>query len=69
VQQIAILLGCAVLPHLKALVDIVKHGLTDENQKVRWLHEHCPSASRLPACLTIAGRSACLFVTDQIVAT
>jgi len=37
VQQIAILLGCAVLPHLKALVDIVKHGLTDENQKVRCL--------------------------------
>ena len=35
VQQIAILLGCAVLPHLKALVDIVKHGLTDENQKVK----------------------------------
>ncbi len=34
VQQIAILLGCGVLPHLKALVDIVKHGLTDENQKV-----------------------------------
>ncbi len=33
-QQISILLGCAVLPHLKALVDIVKHGLTDENQKV-----------------------------------
>ena len=26
VQQIAILMGCAVLPHLKALVDIVKHG-------------------------------------------
>lgn len=35
VQQISILLGCAVLPHLKALVDIVKHGLTDENQKVK----------------------------------
>lgn len=34
-QQIAILLGCGVLPHLKALVDIVKHGLTDENQKVK----------------------------------
>lgn len=33
VQQIAILMGCAVLPHLKALVDIVKHGLQDENQK------------------------------------
>ncbi len=26
VQQIAILMGCAVLPHLKSLVDIVKHG-------------------------------------------
>ncbi|KAK9834053.1 hypothetical protein WJX81_006031 [Elliptochloris bilobata] len=35
VQQIAILLGCAVLPHLKSLVDIVKHGLVDENQKVK----------------------------------
>lgn len=34
VQQIAILMGCAVLPHLKALVDIIKHGLQDENQKV-----------------------------------
>ena len=38
VQQIAILLGCGVLPHLKALVDIVKHGLTDENQKVNAMH-------------------------------
>lgn len=35
VQQISILLGCAILPHLKALVDIVKHGLNDENQKVK----------------------------------
>eukprot|EP00884_Botryococcus_braunii_P022437 jgi/Botrbrau1/8878/Bobra.50_2s0033.1 len=35
VQQISILLGCAVLPHLKSLVDIVKHGLEDENQKVK----------------------------------
>ncbi|EEH59234.1 uncharacterized protein MICPUCDRAFT_46481 [Micromonas pusilla CCMP1545] len=34
-QQIAILLGCAVLPHLKSLVEIIEHGLTDENQKVR----------------------------------
>jgi splicing factor 3B subunit 1 len=37
VQQIAILMGCAVLPHLKALVDIIKHGLKDENQKVTGL--------------------------------
>ncbi|CAL5222736.1 g5143 [Coccomyxa viridis] len=35
VQQIAIQMGCAVLPHLKAMVDIVKHGLNDENQKVK----------------------------------
>jgi splicing factor 3B subunit 1 len=35
VQQIAILSGCAVLPHLAALVDIIAGGLVDENQKVR----------------------------------
>ena len=35
VQQIAILMGCAVLPHLRSLVEIVRHGLTDDQQKVR----------------------------------
>lgn len=35
IQQIAILLGCAVLPHLKNLVEAVGHGLEDEQQKVR----------------------------------
>ncbi|KAJ3292707.1 Splicing factor 3B subunit 1 [Borealophlyctis nickersoniae] len=35
VQQIAILLGCAVLPHLKSLVEAISHGLEDEQQKVR----------------------------------
>ncbi|KAI7896663.1 splicing factor 3B subunit 1 [Mucor mucedo] len=35
VQQIAILLGCAVLPHLKNLVEAIGHGLEDEQQKVR----------------------------------
>ncbi|WOH01094.1 hypothetical protein DCAR_0520473 [Daucus carota subsp. sativus] len=35
VQQIAILIGCAVLPHLRSFVGIVEHGLNDENQKVR----------------------------------
>lgn len=35
VQQIAILMGCAVLPHLKHLVEIIEHGVTDEQQKVR----------------------------------
>ncbi|KAF9357370.1 Splicing factor 3B subunit 1 [Mortierella sp. NVP85] len=35
VQQIAILLGCAILPHLKNLVDAIAKGLEDEQQKVR----------------------------------
>ncbi|ETV75167.1 hypothetical protein H257_10384 [Aphanomyces astaci] len=35
VQQVAILMGCAVLPHLKHLVECVGHGLVDEQQKVR----------------------------------
>jgi len=35
VQQIAILSGCAVLSHLKSLVDIIEHGLNDEQSKVR----------------------------------
>ncbi|KAF9199641.1 Splicing factor 3B subunit 1, partial [Haplosporangium sp. Z 27] len=35
VQQIAILLGCAILPHLKNLVDTIAKGLVDEQQKVR----------------------------------
>ncbi|KAM7466089.1 hypothetical protein LguiB_013651 [Lonicera macranthoides] len=35
VQQIAILIGCAVLPHLRSLVEIIEHGLVDDNQKVR----------------------------------
>ncbi|KJE93418.1 splicing factor 3b [Capsaspora owczarzaki ATCC 30864] len=35
VQQIAILIGCAVLPHLKSLVDIIEEGLKDTEQKVR----------------------------------
>lgn len=35
IQRIAILMGCAVLPHLKNLVKIIMHGLNDEHQKVR----------------------------------
>ncbi|KAG0313498.1 Splicing factor 3B subunit 1 [Dissophora globulifera] len=35
VQQIALLLGCAILPHLKNLVDAIAKGLEDEQQKVR----------------------------------
>jgi len=35
IQQIPILLGCAVLPHLKGLVDCVGENLNDEQTKVR----------------------------------
>jgi splicing factor 3B subunit 1 len=35
IQQIAILMGCAILPHLKSVVEIITEGLTDEQQKVR----------------------------------
>ncbi|PWN97318.1 ARM repeat-containing protein [Tilletiopsis washingtonensis] len=35
VQQIAIMMGCAVLPHLKNLVDCVERGLDDDQQKVK----------------------------------
>ncbi|XP_075255786.1 splicing factor 3B subunit 1-like isoform X2 [Convolutriloba macropyga] len=35
VQQISILMGCAILPHLRNLVEIIEHGLVDTEQKVR----------------------------------
>jgi splicing factor 3B subunit 1 len=35
VQQIPILMGCAVLPHLKGLVDCIAGNLDDEQAKVR----------------------------------
>jgi splicing factor 3B subunit 1 len=35
IQQIAILMGCAILPYLKNLVEIIEHGLKDDQQKVR----------------------------------
>ncbi|KAK4527735.1 hypothetical protein GAYE_SCF46G5816 [Galdieria yellowstonensis] len=35
VQQIAILMGCAVLPHLRSLVEIIEEGLVDEQTKIR----------------------------------
>jgi splicing factor 3B subunit 1 len=44
VQQIAILMGCAVLPHLKSLVEIVESGLVDDQQKVRTITALCIAA-------------------------
>ncbi|KAK6997399.1 U2 snRNP component prp10 [Favolaschia claudopus] len=35
VQQIALMMGAAVLPHVSILVDCISLGLTDEQQKVR----------------------------------
>ena len=46
VQQIAILMGCAVLPHLKSLVDIVKHGEPVDSISVGvWTNPPCAVAS------------------------
>jgi splicing factor 3B subunit 1 len=35
IQQIPILMGCAILPHLKGLVDCISDNLSDEQAKVR----------------------------------
>lgn len=35
VQQTAIMMGCGILPHVRSLVEIIRGGLNDENQKVR----------------------------------
>lgn len=35
IQQIAILMGCSILPHLKQLVETIKHGLSDPQKKVK----------------------------------
>ena len=35
IQQIPILMGCAILPHLKGLVDCIGDNLSDEQAKVR----------------------------------
>lgn len=40
VQQVAILMGVAVLPHLRELVDIIQKGLADEHGKVRLITAH-----------------------------
>ena len=50
VQQIAILLGCSVLPHLRSLVEIIEGGLQDEQQKVRTSTALSLAASDSYAC-------------------
>merc|ERR1711959_144864 len=35
IQQLAILVGCGILPYLTHLVEVIKDGLEDEHQKVR----------------------------------
>lgn len=44
VQRIAILQGCAVLPHLKHMVDIIGHGLSDPSTKVQAITAHAIAA-------------------------
>lgn len=50
VQQIALLMGVAVLPYLRELVDIVSHGLVDEMQKVRTITALTLAALAEAAC-------------------
>ncbi|KAI2513474.1 hypothetical protein MHU86_948 [Fragilaria crotonensis] len=50
VQQIALLMGVAVLPYLRELVEIVSHGLTDEMQKVRTITALTLAALAEAAC-------------------
>eukprot|EP00954_Amorphochlora_amoebiformis_P029052 1392597-Amorphochlora_amoeboformis.AAC.1 len=49
-QQIAILMGCAVLPHLRSLVQIIEHGLNDEQSKVRTITALALAALAEAAC-------------------
>ncbi|KAJ8591717.1 hypothetical protein M405DRAFT_95257 [Rhizopogon salebrosus TDB-379] len=51
VQQIAIMMGCAVLPHLRNLVACIAHGLQDEQQKVRTMTALEPAALAEAAAL------------------
>jgi splicing factor 3B subunit 1 len=57
VQQIALLMGCAVLPHLKQLVDCVGPGLQDEQQKVRTMPRSPSRASPRRRRRTASSRS------------
>jgi len=50
IQQIAILMGCAILPHLRALVQIIEHGLQDEQSKVRTITALALAALAEAAC-------------------
>lgn len=49
-QQIAILMGCAILPHLRSLVQIIEHGLNDEQSKVRTITALALAALAEAAC-------------------
>ncbi|CAN4110704.1 unnamed protein product [Withania somnifera] len=49
VQQIAILIGCAVFPHLRYLVEIIEHCHNDENQNVRTITALSPAALAVAA--------------------
>jgi splicing factor 3B subunit 1 len=44
VQQVAVLMGCSVLPYLKHLVMMCAGGLNDEQQKVRTITALCMAA-------------------------
>ena len=64
IQQISILMGCAVLPHLKNLVDIIEPGLEDEQTKVCVLS--CSSVSLRPSCSFLLFFILLFFVVLQV---
>ena len=42
VQQIAILMGCAILPHLRSLVEIIEHGKYTSFKEADYMPEAWP---------------------------
>ncbi|EMD37977.1 hypothetical protein CERSUDRAFT_93502 [Gelatoporia subvermispora B] len=67
VQQIAIMMGCAVLPHLHNLVDCISHGLWDEQQMVRTMAALALAAlakAAAPICLH-RGKSLAAFLKQS----
>lgn len=59
VQQIAILMGCAILPHLKSLVEIIEHG----KETCHFIyHSHCSlSSASTPSPSVLMDRSSSIL--------
>ena len=58
-------MGCAILPHLRNLVEIIEHGLVDEQQKVRTIT--ALSIAALAEAATPYGIESFLFRFETVV--